>query len=414
MNSSTTPKTQLQESNTPPSPATQQVQTGRPKNAPKNAPNMAPSIERMVKHAHSQQASDIHIRVGEVPRYRIRGQMIALGNHEKITPEIFEKYLSEILTPAQRKQFEEAKELDTAIYYPGFLRCRVNCFESLMGGAMVLRLIPLQVPSIDDLGLPPILKEIMQRPQGLILVTGPTGSGKSTTLAAMIRYLNETMQKHIVTIEDPIEYVHSSQKCLVSQREVGLHTHEFHSALRAVLREDPDVILIGEMRDRTTVDTALKAAQTGHLVLGTLHTRSALNAVDRLLGIYNPDEQPSMRIQIADALVAVIAQLLLQTTDGGRTAAHEILINTPAMQDYLRKGSAEDAYHLIENGIDEGMQVLNQALCELVLLGKVSGDEAVKVSPDLGDLRRRVRNEGIDPARSSREFGAQDSGYRPR
>lgn len=380
---------------------------------PRNTHNVSPSIERMVKHAHSQQASDVHIRVGEVPRYRIRGQMIPLGNHEKVTPELFEQYLKEILTPAQRQKFEDDKELDSAVYYPGFLRCRVNCFESLLGGAMVLRLIPLDVPSMDGLGLPPVLKEIVQRPQGLILVTGPTGSGKSTTLAAMIRYMNETMQKHIITIEDPVEFVHSSQKCLISQREVGLHTMEFHHALRAALREDPDAILIGEMRDRITVDIALKAAQTGHLVFGTLHTRSALNAIQRLLGIYNPDEQQSMRIQIADCLVSVIAQLLLQTTDGRRTAAHEILINTPAMQDFLMKGNEEEAFHLIENGIDEGMQVLNQALCELVLMGKISGDEAVKVSPDLGDLRRRVRNEGADPARASRDFGSHDTGYRP-
>ncbi|MFB2972503.1 type IV pilus twitching motility protein PilT [Aerosakkonema sp. BLCC-F183] len=401
-------RTQVQGSN-PPVPPPGQGQSAQPR----NAANVLPSIERMVKHAHSQQVSDIHIRVGEVPRYRIRGQMVPLGNHDKVTPELFEHYLSETVTPAQRQRFAETKELDTALYYPGVVRCRVNCFETLLGGAMVLRLIPLDVPSIDSLGLPPILKEIVQRPQGLILVTGPTGSGKSTSLAAMIRYMNETLAKHIITIEDPIEFVHSSHKCLVSQREVGLHTHEFHDALRAALREDPDAILIGEMRDRVTVDIALKAAQTGHLVFGTLHTRNALNAVNRLLGIYNPDEQPSMRIQIADSLVAVVAQILLQTTDGRRTAAHEILINTPAMQDFLMKGNEEEAYHLIENGIDEGMQVLNQALCELVLMGKISGDEAVKASSDVGDLRRRVRNEGVDPARASREFSSHDSGYRP-
>lgn len=401
-------KTQIQGSDRPPAPPAGQVQAGQAR----NASAVSPSIERMVKHAHTQQASDVHIRVGEVPRYRIRSQMIPLGNHEKVTPELFEHYLAEILTPAQRQKFAETKELDTALYYPGFLRCRVNCFEALLGGAMVLRLIPLDVPSIEGLGLPPILKEIVQRQQGLILVTGPTGSGKSTTLAAMIRHMNESLAKHIITIEDPVEFVHASQKSLVSQREVGLHTHEFHHALRSALREDPDAILIGEMRDRVTVDIALKAAQTGHLVFGTLHTRNAINAVNRLLGIYNPDEQPSMRIQIADCLVAVVAQILMQTTDGRRTAAHEILINTPAMQDFLMKGNDDEAYHLIENGIDDGMQVLNQALCELVLMGKISGDEAVKVSPDVGDLRRRVRNEGADPARASREFSSHDTGYR--
>ncbi|WP_421656038.1 type IV pilus twitching motility protein PilT [Leptothermofonsia sp. ETS-13] len=363
------------------------------------------TIEQMVRDAHARQASDIHIRVGELPRFRIRGQMVQPRDQVMVTPEIFEQYLAEILTPEQIERFKRDKELDTAIFYPGFLRCRVNCFETLRGGAIVLRLISLDVPTIDGLGLPPVLKHLASQPQGLILVTGPTGSGKSTTIAAMIRHMNETQTRHIVSIEDPIEYVHSSQRCLISQREVGLHTHEFHSALRSVLREDPDVILIGEMRDRITVDTALKAAQTGHLVLGTLHTRNAINSINRLLNIYNPDEQPAMRVQITESLIAVIAQVLIPTTDGRRTAAHEILINTPAMSDYLLKGEEGEAFHLMETDTNEGMQVLNQALCDLVLLGKISPDDAVRASTDAGDLRRRVRNEGFDPSRNAgRDF----------
>jgi twitching motility protein PilT len=363
------------------------------------------TIEQMVRDAHARQASDIHIRVGELPRFRIRGQMLQPRDQVKVTPEIFDQYLVEVLTPQQREAFQRDHELDTAIFYPGFLRCRVNCFQTLTGGAIVLRLISLEVPSIDGLGLPLVLKDLVSRPQGLILVTGPTGSGKSTTLAAMIRELNESATKHVVTIEDPIEYVHSSMKCLISQREVGLHTHEFRNALRAVLREDPDVILIGEMRDRITVDTALKAAQTGHLVLGTLHTRNAINALNRLLNIYPPDEQPAMRVQIVESLIAIIAQQLVSTTDGRRTAVHEVLVNTPAMADYLLKGEEGEAFQLMETDTNEGMQVMNQALCDLVLLGKISPDEAVRVSTDPGDLRRRVRNEGFDPGRSAnREF----------
>ena len=381
----------------PPPPLTMAVQ-GRTKET-------TSSIEQMVRDAHARQASDIHIRIGELPRFRIRGQMVQPRDQLKVTPELFEKYLTEILSPKQRQEFEQHKELDTAIFYPGFLRCRVNCFETLTGGAIVLRLISLEVPSIEGLGLPEVLKHLVSQPQGLILITGPTGSGKSTTLAAMLRHLNETMTRHVVTIEDPIEYVHPSQKCLISQREVGLHTHEFFQALRAVLREDPDVILIGEMRDRTTVETALKAAQTGHLVLGTLHTRNAINSLNRLLNIYNPDEQPAMRVQITESLVSIVAQQLIPTTDGRRTAVHEILINTPAMQDYLLKGQETDAFQLMETDTNQGMQVMNQALCDLVLLGKISPDDAVRASPDAGDLRRRVRNEGFDPARSSnREF----------
>ncbi|MBD2036408.1 PilT/PilU family type 4a pilus ATPase [Leptolyngbya sp. FACHB-321] len=390
----------------------------RPQDQPSTAPPPPPlamavpsrtkvtnSIEQMVRDAHARQASDIHIRIGELPRFRIRGQMVQPRDQQKVTPELFKQYLGEILSDKQQAEFEQSKELDTAIFYPGFLRCRVNCFETLTGGAIVLRLISLEVPSILSLGLPEVLKDLVSQPQGLILVTGPTGSGKSTTLAAMLRHLNETMTRHVVTIEDPIEYVHPSQKCLISQREVGLHTHEFHQALRAVLREDPDVILIGEMRDRTTVETALKAAQTGHLVLGTLHTRSAINTLNRLLNIYNPDEQPAMRVQITESLISIVAQQLIPTTDGRRTAVHEILINTPAMQDYLLKGQETDAFQLMETDTTQGMQVMNQALCDLVLLGKISPDDAVRVSPDAGDLRRRVRNEGFDPARSSnREF----------
>jgi twitching motility protein PilT len=373
------------------------------------------TIEDLVKLAHAKSASDIHIRVGEPTRFRIRGQMLKQSEQPVVSEALFNRFLKEILNEEQVKRFKHDQELDTAIYYPGFIRCRVNCFDSLTGGAMVLRLIPLDVPTVDGLGLPQVLKHLMGRPQGLILVTGPTGSGKSTSIAAMIRHLNEVESRHIVTIEDPIEYVHTSINCLVSQREVGLHTQEFQHALRAVLREDPDVILIGEMRDRLSVDTALKAAQTGHLVLGTLHTKSAIGTLNRLLNIYNPDEQGSMRVQITESLISVISQQLLPTTDGRRTAVHEILINTPAMSDYLLKGEETEAFQLMETDTNEGMQVMNQALCDLVLLGRISPDDAVKASPDAGDLRRRVRNEGYDPGRSSnREFdGPQGRDYYP-
>ncbi|MCU0549260.1 MAG: PilT/PilU family type 4a pilus ATPase [Leptolyngbya sp. Prado105] len=372
-----------------------------------------PTIRQLVQDAYAKQASDIHLRVGEPVRYRVRGQMVR-QNQACVTPELFDHFLAEILTPEQCDRFRREKELDTAIFYPGFVRCRVNCFESLTGGAIVLRLITLDVPTIDKLGLPSVLKHLVSHQQGLILVTGPTGSGKSTSIAAMIRHLNESDHRHIVTIEDPIEYVHTSQNCLISQREVGLHTHEFQQALRAVLREDPDVILIGEMRDRVTVDTALKAAQTGHLVLGTLHTKSAIATLNRLLNIYTPEEQPAMRVQILESLISVVAQQLLPTTDGRRTAVHEILINTPAMSDYLLKGNDTDAFQLMETDTNEGMQVMNQALCELILLGKITPEDAVKASPDMGDLRRRVRNEGYDPGRSShREFDPSARDYRP-
>jgi twitching motility protein PilT len=381
----------------------------------KQVQKVSDSIELMVRQAYGLHASDIHIRVGEVPRLRLRGNVVFFPKTETITQKMFDSYLQEILTTSQQEQFAKTKEIDTAILYPGFVRCRINCFQSLNGGAIVLRLISLHVPSIESLGLPGILKELITKKQGLILVTGATGSGKSTTQAAMINHLNQTAQKHIVTIEDPIEYVHTSQQSLISQREVGLHTNEFHQALRSVLREDPDVIMIGEMRDRSTIETALAAAQTGHLVIATLHTRNALGTINRLLSIYTPDEQATMRVQILDSLVAVIAQILLPTTDASRTVAMELLINTPAMQDYLMKEQESEALQLMETSIDQGMQVMNHALCELMLSGRITIDTGVGASSDPSDLRRRGRNQGLDPSRSTkRERSFKNYDYSPR
>ncbi|MEG4217058.1 PilT/PilU family type 4a pilus ATPase [Microcoleus sp. Pol14C6] len=406
LNNPTPLRPEAQARRTPPPPPPLAATPAPPPAPAPSAPPPAPqrssvetpvsTIEQMVRDAHSASASDIHIRVGQVPRFRIRGVMQVATTHPKVTPEIFEQYLAEILTPEQRKQFATTKELDSAIFYPGFVRCRLNCFESLSGGAIVLRLISLEIPTIDSLRLPEVFKSIILRSQGLILVTGPTGSGKSTTVAAMIDHLNQMEQKHVVTIEDPIEFIHPSKKCLVSQREVGLHTHEFQQALRAVLREDPDVILIGEMRDRVTINTALQAAQTGHLVLGTLHTRSAINAINRLLNLYPPEEQQAMRIQICDSLVAVIAQLLLPTVDNRRVAVHDILVNTPAMHDYLMKGADDEAFRLMEHDTYEGMQIINQGLYKLVLEGRVTIEEAAKTSPEASDLDRRLRTGGYD------------------
>jgi twitching motility protein PilT len=358
----------------------------------------------LVRHALDKNTSDIHIRVGYKPRFRIRGKVVEMEEEIETTEAIFEQYLYEILTPSQRKQFAQEKELDTAIFYPNLVRCRVNCFDTLSGGAMVLRLISLDIPTIDRMGLPQVLKKIIEASQGLVLITGPTGSGKSTTMAAAIAHLNATTHKHIVTIEDPIEFVHESQNSLISQREVGLHTLEFHHALRAVLREDPDVILIGEMRDRITINTALQAAQTGHLVLGTLHTRNAIDSVNRLLNMYPPDEQSVVRVQLVESLVAVVAQLLLPTTDRKRVAVHDILINTPAMKDFLLRGEEDEAFHLMKTDQIEGMQVLNQALYREILDGRITIEDAQKISPDPGELDRLMRTGGYDSSASPREW----------
>jgi twitching motility protein PilT len=269
--------------------------------------------------------------VGEVPRFRERGEII-FTDYPVIDEAMFSGWLREILSESQIEEFKQTLEYDGATQYEGVARVRINIFVALNGPAMVLRLIPLKILTMEQLNLPPVFQELCHYHKGLILVTGPTGSGKSTTMAAMIDYINKEMPKHIISIEDPVEFVHKSQKSLIKQREVGIHTLKFDNALKASLREDPDIILIGEMRDRETVNTALKAAQTGHLVFGTLHTNSAVKTIERILNLYNPDEQAPMRIQVAESLVAVIAQGLVRTTDSKRAATHEIMINSDAVK----------------------------------------------------------------------------------
>lgn len=349
------------------------------------------TVRALVQEAHTQGASDIHLQVGEVPRFRIQGQITPQAQYGPITTRQFEDLTAEILSDDQQAYFQKHWELDTAIFYPNLVRCRVNCARSMTGGVMVLRLISLQVPSIEGLALPSILKQLVTQRQGLILITGSVNTGKSTTLAAMLRHVNDTLNRKIVTIEDPVEYIHTSNQSLITQREVGLHTHEFKDALRAALRQDPDIILIGEMRDRETIDTAIRAALTGHLVLGTLHTKGSVNALKRLLNFYTPEEQETVRHQIVEAMQAVIAQTLIPTLQGGRTAALEILINTPAIQDYLQKGAIDDIYQLLEEGQD-GAQTLNQALFDLHIQGQVSLDDVLSASLLPQDLNYMIKN----------------------
>jgi twitching motility protein PilT len=364
------------------------------------------TIRGMVGDAHDQGASDIHLQVGEIPRFRIQGYMRIQENYGTITPRQFEEFLGEVLSVEQRQQFHRTFELDTAIYYPSFVRCRVNCAQSMTGGVMVLRLISLQVPTLQSLHLPDLLGQLAQERQGLILVTGSVNTGKSTTLAAMIRHINDSLPRKVVTIEDPVEYVHTSNQALISQREVGLHTHEFKDALRAALRQDPDVILIGEMRDRETVDTAIRAALTGHLVLGTLHTKGAVNAVKRILNFYSPEEQDTVRLQIVEGLRAVISQALVPTLGGSRTAALEIMLNTDAIRDYLQKGALDEIYQLMEEG-KEGSQTLNQALFDLHERGQITEDDALNAAFNPDDLQYMLKN----VTRRSSRSGLQSKDY---
>jgi len=354
------------------------------------ATNTAPTLEQLVREAHDKGISDLHLGVGEVPRFRERGEII-VTDHPKIDEATFASWLQEILTEQQIAQFHEYLEYDGATQYEGVARVRINVFISLNGPAMVLRLIPLKILTLEQLSLPPIFRDLCHYHKGLILVTGPTGSGKSTTLAAMVDYINRELPKHIISIEDPVEFVHQSRKSLIKQREVGIHTLKFDNALKASLREDPDIILIGEMRDRETVNTALKAAQTGHLVFGTLHTNSAVKTIERILNLYNPDEQAPMRIQVAESLVAVIAQSLVRTTDNKRAAIHEILINTDAIKDYIMRNEVEEIEAIIPRCNFEGMCTMNQSIYKLYEEGRLTEETALEASPKPNEMAMILR-----------------------
>ncbi|WP_370593405.1 type IV pilus twitching motility protein PilT [Synechococcus sp. BSF8S] len=347
------------------------------------------SLEEIVAIAEASGYSDVHISVGESPRYRHLGVMLQTG--WPITDqEQFWRWLSEILPPTQLDRFRHDLDIDAAHAFP-FARIRINLLESLRGPAMVLRLIPLMAPTLDQLSMPAVLKELATYPKGLVLMTGPTGCGKSTTLAAMIDWINRTAAKHVITIEDPVEFVHTSNTCLIRQREVGRHTKQFHTALRAALREDPDVILIGEIRDRDTLSTALEAAQTGHLVFGTLHTNSAVRSVDRVMGLFPPESKEQMRRELAESLLAVISQGLIRTRDGGRLAYHDLLVNTEACRDYIQRGDLDEVEQIMARSAFDGMQTINQSLAALVEAGQVEPEEALTHSLKPNELAQTLR-----------------------
>ena len=352
----------------------------------------APSLEQIVRIAHDKGHSDVHLGVGEIPRYRARGEMLTT-EWPCSTQQTFQRWLKEILTPQQIDDFLQIKEFDGAHAFP-FVRVRINLLDSLRGPAMVLRLIPQTILTLEQLKLPDVLRELSSRPKGLVLITGPTGSGKSTTLAAMIDWINRNQNRHILTIEDPVEFVHSSQRSLIRHREVGLHTLKFHNALKAALREDPDVILVGEIRDQETLSTALEASQTGHLVFGTLHTNSAVKTVERVLGMFPPEDQDSVRRSLSESLLGVISQGLIRTTDGKRAAFHDILINTEACKDYIQRGALDEVEEIMERSGFDGMITANQCLQDLVEQERVEPDHAVAQSLKPNELAQALRGRG--------------------
>jgi twitching motility protein PilT len=364
--------------------------------APSSAPNIhrgpshgSPTLAEIVRTAFDKGYSDVHLGVGEVPRFRNRGE-IDPTDWPVTDRDTFFSWLGEILSEEDIQKFEETLDFDGATQYD-FARVRINIFDSLHGPAMVLRLIPLKILTLEQLNLPPVFKDICHYHKGLILVTGPTGSGKSTTMAAMIDYINKEMPKHIITIEDPIEFIHVSKKALIKHREVGIHTRKFDNALKAALREDPDIILVGEMRDKETVNTALKAAQTGHLVMGTLHTNSAVKTIERILQLYEPEQQEPMRVSLAESLVAVIAQGLCRTTDGKRAAFHDIMINTDAIKDFIRRGEIEEIEQIIPRCTFDGMCTMNQSLYKLYEAGRITEETALEMSPKPNEMAQALR-----------------------
>ncbi|MEZ8013610.1 MULTISPECIES: type IV pilus twitching motility protein PilT [Vibrio] len=330
-------------------------------------------LDFSVKH----NASDLHLSAGVSPMVRIDGEVRKLGipalSHADVHRLVFE-----IMDDSQRGEFEEKLEVDFSFELPNVGRFRVNAFNQARGCAAVFRTIPVEIPTLEQLGAPDIFEKIANYEKGLVLVTGPTGSGKSTTLAAMVDYVNRNHNKHILTIEDPIEFVHTNNKCLVNQREVHRDTHSFKAALRSALREDPDVILVGELRDQETISLALTAAETGHLVFGTLHTSSAAKTVDRIIDVFPGSDKDMVRSMLSESLRSVIAQKLLKRVGGGRVACHEIMIATPAIRNLIREDKVAQMYSIIQTGAAHGMQTMEQNAKQLMAQGLVDSEEVEK------------------------------------
>ena len=332
-------------------------------------------ITQLLAFGVEQGTSDCHLSSGEPRMIRIDGELKKLDN-PALTKEEVHALVYDIMNDAQRRVFEETHECDFSFELGKVARFRVNVFLQRKGEGAVFRTIPTKVMSLEELGMPPILKQLCEKDKGLILVTGPTGSGKSTTLAAMVDYLNSSFEGHILTVEDPIEFVHASKKCLVNQRELGPHTHSFANALRSALREDPDIILVGEMRDLETIQLALTAAETGHIVFGTLHTSSAPKTVDRIIDVFPPNQQAQIRAQFAESIEAVITQALLKKKVGGRAAALEILTGTTAVRNLIREGKIHQIPGTMQVSQKDGMQTMDMALTSLVTRGIVTREEA--------------------------------------
>lgn len=343
-------------------------------------------IEELLRRTAEDKASDLHLSVGAPPAYRLHGEMKTMP-YPELTRSSLRPMLMSLLTGEQQNVFEEKGDLDFSIEIPNLCRFRCNFYVGRRGEGAVFRVIATEIRTVDELGLPPVVTQLARHEKGLVLVTGPTGSGKSTTLAALVDLINRERHAHILTIEDPIEFVHPHKNCLVNQREVKTHTQSFSTALRAALREDPDVILVGEMRDLETISLAVSAAETGHLVFGTLHTSSAPQTIDRVIDVFPPHQQPQIRTQLSESLQGVIAQTLMPKVGGGRVAALEIMISTAAVRNLIREGKTFQLPSVIETNTNLGMQTLGQALQQLLLDEKITPETAIEKGLDPGILQ---------------------------
>ncbi len=370
----------------------------------------AGSVDDLLEQVVVRSASDLHVTVGSEPVVRVNGRLERLEEFARLKPENTQQMLYRILSTEQQKVFETKRQIDISYSIPGLARFRVNVYFQRESLGAAFRLIPAELKTIEQLGLPAVLKDFTTKPRGLVLVTGPTGSGKSTTLAAVIDEINRTREDHIMTIEDPIEFLHRHKRCIVNQREIGPDATSFAEALRGALRQDPDVILLGEMRDLETIGTALTAAETGHLVFATLHTQDAPSTVDRLIDVFPASQQEQIRVQIASTLQGIVTQTLLPTADGrGRVAALEVLLPDDAVRNLIRQAKVEQIYSVMQTNTSRGMQTLEQAMLELVRSGKITSELALQRSSRPDQLRSLLQRNGLvapDPAGNLRVAGA--------
>jgi len=347
----------------------------------------------LLKALIENKGSDLHITPDSPPRIRVMGELVPLPGYDKLSPSDTKKLIYSILTDSQKKKLEEELELDFSFGIRDLARFRGNAYFQRQTLAAVFRLIPYEIPDFDTLGLPSVIKSFAHKDKGLVLVTGPTGSGKSTTLASLIKIINDTYRYHIITIEDPIEFTYKHNKSLINQRELGTDTKSFARALRAALREDPDVILVGEMRDPETIEAALTAAETGHLVFSTLHTNSTIETINRIVDVFPAEKQGQIRTQLSFVLVGAVSQKLLKRRDGrGRVAATEVFIPTPAIRNLIRENKLHQIYSMMQTGqASTGMITMNQSLAKLYTQGIIDMEEAKKISPDTKELESLIK-----------------------